>query len=298
MALFNPKEHLSCHHYAQKSDCGWLYLQSSAKKAFRGIPEHHFILFCSGGQIQISVGDNVYDLTEGTMKFLPRGSATRLKLVEERTELIVAYFDQINFLCDRITMQQLSDLKKSTPYNPNPMEVRGALSPLLDSIRVYLQDKALCAYLHELKVRELFWCLRSYYQREELTSFFYPILGATRFRDDVLNTFTCNIKVNDLAARLHMSGSTFYKKFRTEFGVSPEQWIRMQSNKQILFIIQDSELSIGEIADRLHFNSQATFTRYCRSNFGLTPTQIREKLKNAPYTDALFIEETAPLRHP
>lgn len=120
----------------------------------------------------------------------------------------------------------------------------------------------------------------------------WPILGESKFHNDVISAFTCNARVSELAERVYMSTSAFYKRFREEFGTSPEQWIRMQSNKQILFLIQDYDLSIGEIASQLSFNSQSTFSRYCSKNFGLSPSNLRRTLQEGTSSEELLLRSS------
>ena len=287
MALFNPPEHLSCHHYATQAYTGWILVNGSEQQLYQGETEYHSVLFCIQGSARLASGDDLCELQVGQMKFIPRGSAVHAYLSSDG-ELLSAYFDVIDFLCDKISLQQLKELKETVAYNPNPLEVRGAIPSMLTTLKVYLQDKALCAYLHELKVKELFWNLRAYYSREELAAFLSPVLGVSKFHNEVINAFTCNIRVADLAERVYMATSTFYKQFREEFGEPPEQWIRTQSNKQILFLIQDYDLTIGEIATRLSFGSLSSFSRYCSKNFGYAPTALRQALQNGVTSEELL----------
>lgn len=287
MALFNPPEHLSCHHYATPATSGWILVKGSEQQIYQGETEYHSILLCTQGSIHLSIGDDLCELQTGQMKFIPRGSSVRAILSKDG-ELLDAYFDVMDFICDKISLQQLNDLKEEVVYNPAPLEVRGGIPSLLATLRIYLDDKAQCAYLHELKVKELFWNLRAYYSREELASFLWPVLGVSKFHSEVINAFTCNVKVSDLARRVYMATSTFYKQFRDEFGETPEQWIRMQSNKQILFLIQDYDLNIGEIATSLSFGSLSSFSRYCTNNFGYSPTALRQALQDGISSDALL----------
>lgn len=287
MALFNPPEHLSCHHYATHANSGWIRIDSSTQRSYRGMTEYHSILFCTRGSVRLAIADELWELQEGQMKFIPRGTSVSA-LFSADGELLDAYFDIVDFICDKISLQQLEELKQEIAYDPEPLKVRGAIHSLLKTLDVYISDQAQCAYLHELKVKELFWNLRAYYSREELAAFLWPILGVSKFHGDVVSAFTCNVKVSDLAERVYMSTSAFYKRFREEFGTSPEQWIRMQSNKQILFLIQDYDLSIGEIASQLCFNSQSTFSRYCSKNFGLSPLQLRRTLQEGASSEELL----------
>ena len=249
--------------------------------------EYHSILFCTGGTVRVAIADELWELHEGQMKFIPRGTSVTA-IFSDDGELLDAYFEVVDFICDKVSLLQLQELRQEVAYDPKPLEVRGAIHSLLNTLKVYLNDQALCAYLHELKVKELFWNLRAYYSREELAAFFWPILGESKFHSDVISAFTCNAKVAELAERVYMSTSSFYKRFREEFGSSPEQWIRLQSNKQILFLIQDYDLSIGEIASQLSFNSQSTFSRYCSKNFGLSPLQLRRTLQEGTSSEELL----------
>ena len=237
--------------------------------------------------MRIAAGGELWKLQMGQMKFIPRGTSVKAILSADG-ELMVAYLDSIDFICDKISRQQREELKQTIDYGPEPLEVRGAIHSLLATLKIYLDDQAQCAYLHELKVKELFWNLRAYYSREELAAFLWPILGVSKFHNDVINAFSCNAKVSDLAERVYMSPSSFYKRFREEFGISPEQWIRVQSNKQILFLIQDYDLTIGEIASQLSFNSQSSFSRYCSKNFGLSPSALRRTIQNGTTSEELM----------
>lgn len=287
MPLFNPPEHLSCHHYATHANTGWLRVDGSDKRSYRGMTDYHAILFCTKGSVRLAIADDLWELHEGQMKFIPRGSTVNVVFSAD-AELLDAYFDIVDFICDKISLQQLEELKLEVTYNPSPLEIRGAIHSLLTTLKVYLDDQALCAYLHELKVKELFWNLRAYYSREELAAFLWPILGVSKFHSDVISAFTCNAKVSELAERVYMSTSAFYKRFREEFGTSPEQWIRMQSNKQILFLIQDYDLSIGEVASQLSFNAQSSFSCYCSNNFGLSPSELRHTLQEGASPEELL----------
>lgn len=50
--------------------------------------------------------------------------------------------------------------------------------------------------------------------------------------------------------------------------------------EQMLEMICDPELSFQEISGRLGFSSPSHFTAYCRRMYGMSPTQLREKIRN------------------
>lgn len=49
--------------------------------------------------------------------------------------------------------------------------------------------------------------------------------------------------------------------------------------EQIQEMINDPEFSFKEIAEELGFSSSPHLTTYCQRMFGMTPSQLREKIK-------------------
>ena len=123
MALFNPPEHLSCHHYATQAYTGWILVNGSEQQLYQGETEYHSVLFCIQGSARLASGDELCELQVGQMKFIPRGSSVHAALSRD-CMLLSAYFDVIDFLCDKLSLQQLKELKETVAYNPDPLEVR------------------------------------------------------------------------------------------------------------------------------------------------------------------------------
>ena len=100
MTLFNPPEHLSCHHYATHANSGWIHVDGTTQKSSYGMTDYHSILFCTRGVVRIAIADELWELQEGQMKFIPRGTTARAILSDDG-ELLDAYFDVISFICDQ-----------------------------------------------------------------------------------------------------------------------------------------------------------------------------------------------------
>ncbi len=83
------------------------------------------------------------------------------------------------------------------------------------------------------------------------------------------------IQMSDLAAELRLSESQFRRKFRGQFGTSPQDFIlrtRLQAAAQAL---NTGDSSISEIAANCGFSDQSYFTRQFRRFFGETPKAYR-----------------------
>lgn len=85
------------------------------------------------------------------------------------------------------------------------------------------------------------------------------------------------IRMGDLAAELRLSESQFRRKFRSQFGTSPQDFIlrtRLQAAAQAL---SAEDISISEIAANCGFSDQSYFTRQFRRFFGETPKVYRSR---------------------
>ena len=83
------------------------------------------------------------------------------------------------------------------------------------------------------------------------------------------------VSVQDIANKLGMSYSSFRKYFKDYSGVSPSRYlqdIRLQHAKALL---RTTELSIKEIAYRLHFETSDYFSSLFHKKTGLSPSEFR-----------------------
>ena len=85
------------------------------------------------------------------------------------------------------------------------------------------------------------------------------------------------IKVADLARLMKLSENQFRRKFKHEFGVSPQQFIlraRLQASGHLL---RSGAQPIAIIALESGFSDQSYFTRQFKQFFGETPLQYRRR---------------------
>lgn len=88
------------------------------------------------------------------------------------------------------------------------------------------------------------------------------------------------IKVTDLAGLMKLSENQFRRKFKTEFGVTPQKFIlraRLQASGHLL---RSGTKPIAIIALECGFADQSYFSKQFRSFFGETPLQYRRRWTN------------------
>lgn len=83
------------------------------------------------------------------------------------------------------------------------------------------------------------------------------------------------VSIQEIACRLGMSYSSFRKHFKDYSGISPSRYlqdIRLQHAKALL---RTTEMSIKEIAYRLHFETSDYFSAQFHKKTGLSPREFR-----------------------
>ena len=98
----------------------------------------------------------------------------------------------------------------------------------------------------------------------------------TRLVDDNLGDGSLD---NDfLAAKMNMSRSAFYARFRKVTAQSPTEYINGCRLKKAEALLRDHpEMSVAEIAESLGFNTQNYFCRRFKEHYGVPPTHYRKK---------------------
>lgn len=82
--------------------------------------------------------------------------------------------------------------------------------------------------------------------------------------------------VESLSMDLGMSRMNLYRKLQSITGHTPTEFIRTIRLKRAAQLLQGSQLTIVEVADRVGFSSSSYFTKCFKEQFGILPTQYAE----------------------
>ena len=130
------------------------------------------------------------------------------------------------------------------------------------------------------KMQELFILLRAYYNREELATFFYPLIGKNRdFKDFVYEHYLKVDSLNEFAALANTSVDTFKRRFKETFGEPAHKWITGRKAEHVYRDIALGILSFADIAEKYRFSSVSYLTTFCKQHLGKTPQQLRNEGK-------------------
>ena len=89
------------------------------------------------------------------------------------------------------------------------------------------------------------------------------------------------IRVSDLAALVGYTEYYLTEKFKKETGVPVSQYIRFAKVERAKVLLESTDMSVREIAERLAFNTVNYFIQSFRETAGYTPAQYRKKKRKA-----------------
>ncbi|MFI7067483.1 GlxA family transcriptional regulator [Kribbella sp. NPDC050124] len=88
------------------------------------------------------------------------------------------------------------------------------------------------------------------------------------------------LTLNDLAARQAMSVRTFTRRFREEVGVTSGQWLIQQRVDRARHLLENSDLTVDEVASCCGFGTAASMRQHLRAALGVSPSSYRRTFRS------------------
>lgn len=197
-------------------------------------------------------------------------------------ETVLFYFDYVGKYCDSKICGFLEAEKpvftnESSSLNMDET-MKSFLHLMLSTYSGCLNDRLLM----EIKYKELFFILCSKLDIADFARFLHPAMTwyDPVFRRKVLDHFEDDYRVKSLSDSCGYSYKEFCKKFMKEFGQMPSIWLKEKMKDLILKRLVSPNTQLKELADELKMPSVQQLTRFCKTNFGKTPSQIRKELSS------------------
>lgn len=281
MGLFYIDEHVSCSHYVSDQERGFLlreFEQETILEVER--TSSNVILFVIKGELEIAYNEfSKRRIKAHQMIVLPKSCHVH-GTAYDNTKVMAFKFTEISHLCNKYSLQNLASHTHSISYNFRAQSIKEPVQKFLELLSFCLADGLNCKYYHELKADEVMILYRVYYTKEELAEFFYPILGLSiDFRALVLSNYRDARTVEELAQKTGYSVSKFKRKFNEEFDEPAYQWMQKQKAKHIKYKLSFETIDFATIIDEFGFSSPAHFSRFCKTQFGKTPSDYRKQLQ-------------------
>lgn len=153
------------------------------------------------------------------------------------------------------------------------------LTLYFNQIELYFQDGMTSHnVLHELKLKELSFILKEYYDEDILFSCLPEyVTQSSEFKNKVFESYLKAKTVVELAELCGYGLKSFQRMFNLHFGETPYQWMRKQMANHIEAKLKDSSIPIKQIVAEFGFSSVSHFNTFCKKYFGMTPKKVRNK---------------------
>lgn len=100
-----------------------------------------------------------------------------------------------------------------------------------------------------------------------------------RIRNFIQKEYKGELSLFDVASKLNLNPSYVSHIFKKETGQGIVEYITELKMEKARLLLQDKNLKIVQIAEKLGYNSQSYFNKCFKSHFGITPKQFREGFK-------------------
>ncbi|MDR3286645.1 MAG: helix-turn-helix domain-containing protein [Prevotellaceae bacterium] len=224
-------------------------------------------------------------LEKGNVVLLPPRSKCIID-VKNNIHLLVVYLTvDLNFSSD-FPFEALTGLddkvKKTTQKSKKEevafLKISKTMFEYLKHMKLCLQDEIKSTEFFQMKQRELLYYFGKCYSKEDLYSFFHPVLtNDIAFSRMIYGIYEKVHTVTDMAKEMNYSLSGFKKRFERVFGMSAYKWLCQEKAKRVFHAITCSRETFTQISYDFGFSSPAHMNNFCRKMFGDTPGNIRAK---------------------
>lgn len=223
------------------------------------------------GECFLNVDSQSYIVRPGQLAYLPKGKMRAYTHVSERFSMYEMAFeikvndqdlmpalglDENNFVVDIPNKEEMSKLFENSHRKElfkNPLYDVSWCANIINIIRLYAEQRKK--------------------QTDKDSILFKPVL------EYISKNIDKEIKIKDLASVIYMQPTYFIKKFTGSFGLSPIAYLNRERVFNAMGMLAKTELSIGQIANRVGISDISYFARVFKKYCGITPSEYRTEFK-------------------
>ena len=231
---------------------------------------------CLSGTAHILLGKNVYQLSKGSLCIYTPN--TLFQILEKSADLqgILAEYGVDTFF----PIVSSIDIKKRLQIRHEPcVEISQAQSDRIVQLIDIMNSEANEHCAQYLRNAICVKILEVYFSNKPM-----PAMEQDR-EDKIVNRFLVSLYENYHQQRTvqfyadlqHLSPYYFSTIIKEKSGKSAMQWIESVTMTFARQYLENSDMSLKQIAEQLHFPDQSTFGRYFKQREGCSPSEYRNK---------------------
>lgn len=212
--------------------------------------------------------------SDGQFILQPMGSAIGFSAVAD-SEVIVYNFDLPPRVCPNHFDKSI-ELAQEEISSSSIMEMNFPLRLFIQNLKVSLNNELMCVKFLRAKQMEFYYLLNHYYSDKEIAEFYAPIFKSDKkFRYFVLENYNKVKDVEDFAKLGNYPVSSFRRLFKETFGVPAYQWMLKKRCEDIFHDLSINKFTVTEVSKKYGFDSLSNFSHFCKTNFKISPRDIR-----------------------
>jgi AraC family transcriptional regulator, activator of mtrCDE len=235
----------------------------------RYINDFH-LLFVRGGHGYYILDGQEIELKRGQVAFVGGGAYYAGK--QDFSNLLQIIPIRFGFYNNQ-TNKQLEPLSDSLYYSYNTKNTEELEFLFLEIIRLHnqtgnlLTDSNMSSLLHTLLCRTLHEAEKSVYSK--------PESGLDKVHEWLRSHPLDRSNIDELAKKAGISRKYFTTLFKRQYGLSPKNYQVSQRMNYAKYLLQESDISIKEIAMQLGYTDQYIFSKQFKNIIGKAPSLVR-----------------------
>ncbi|NMM47786.1 helix-turn-helix transcriptional regulator [Flammeovirgaceae bacterium KN852] len=248
--------------------------------------DSHMITYVISGKKDWISKNNVFQITGGDALFIKKG-VYQTKQYFDVDYCVMMFLLNDDFIAEFIREYQ-NNYKKKIPKMPIceqelfRINTGETIESLIISVFNYLkQAQTLPQELIEIKFKELLINILIDPKNSSLTNFLLTCNQSAKadMESTMLNNFTYDLSIEEFARLCGRSLSTFKRDFKKYYGDTPANWLKAQRLTYAISLMQNPDLSIGDICYESGFKNLSHFNKVFKEKFNLPPGQYRSNLQ-------------------
>ena len=231
----------------------------------------HSIVYVISGCVEIQTYNyQKFTVKDGEMLFMPRDSYLISDYIKNQKEMEVYLF----FFDHDLTSEFLNNIlikKNSIDNKILKLNISNNLLHYIDSLQHFTYKNKNNKHLLKMKIFELLHLI------SESNEYFVNILQAQEdikidIKTYMLEHYDKNLSVSDWASLSGHSLSTFNRKFKKMYSLSPKQWL-MKHNMKLAKEALKGGASVSTCASEFGYNNTSNFIKAFKNIYKITPKQ-------------------------
>lgn len=252
----SPKFQVICHDWCWTQKCS---------------PENE-LLFVTDGEFILNINGYVYVVTANHLAFIPKGSSYSYQLTSKRrlsyysTLMDAELYDQ--HICEYLSLVEDNHVVKVDDSE----KIRSYFDACATKFNDFYSYRInLCAQLAMIFAAYIEKRLLMKSEQDNLKTNAWASL--IRYMEGNLNQ---KLSLGDFAKFMHMSASTFSRKFLNEFGMSPIRYFGNLRAQKAADLILHSTQSLSRIAQAIGIENIYYFNRFFEKNMHISPQEYMQ----------------------